>query len=131
MFFGIFFFKQKTPYEMRISDWSSDVCSSDLTASCCACFASWWRFIPACAGNSHTGREMRARSAVHPRVCGEQPMPATVIPRDDGSSPRVRGTALRDASELLYVRFIPPCAGNRPSRCGGSRWDESQGERQG
>src|SRR3546814_4954373 len=27
-----FFFKQKTSYEMRISDWSSDVCSSDLGA---------------------------------------------------------------------------------------------------
>src|SRR3546814_19882853 len=27
---NIFFFKQKTAYEMRISDWSSDVCSSDL-----------------------------------------------------------------------------------------------------
>src|SRR3546814_9265437 len=32
MFF-FFFFKQKTAYEMRISDWSSDVCSSDLEAS--------------------------------------------------------------------------------------------------
>src|SRR3546814_12394202 len=36
MFFSIcciffFFFKQKTAYDMRISDWSSDVCSSDLT----------------------------------------------------------------------------------------------------
>src|SRR3546814_4001868 len=28
----VFFFKQKTSYEMRISDWSSDVCSSDLFA---------------------------------------------------------------------------------------------------
>src|SRR3546814_5407110 len=28
-----FFFKQKTAYEMRISDWSSDVCSSDLLAA--------------------------------------------------------------------------------------------------
>src|SRR3546814_9059164 len=28
-----FFFKQKTAYEMRISDWSSDVCSSDLLAT--------------------------------------------------------------------------------------------------
>src|SRR3546814_7030927 len=28
--FAFFFFKQKTAYEMRISDWSSDVCSSDL-----------------------------------------------------------------------------------------------------
>src|SRR3546814_3056934 len=30
MVFLFFFFKQKTAYEMRISDWSSDVCSSDL-----------------------------------------------------------------------------------------------------
>src|SRR3546814_8844201 len=29
----IFFFKQKTSYEMRISDWSSDVCSSDLATA--------------------------------------------------------------------------------------------------
>src|SRR3546814_2188654 len=29
----LFFFKQKTAYEMRISDWSSDVCSSDLQSS--------------------------------------------------------------------------------------------------
>src|SRR3546814_15182565 len=32
MYLGIFFFKHKTAYEMRISDWSSDVCSSDLVA---------------------------------------------------------------------------------------------------
>src|SRR3546814_2559081 len=31
-FVFVFFFKQKTAYEMRISDWSSDVCSSDLLA---------------------------------------------------------------------------------------------------
>src|SRR3546814_1641583 len=30
IFCFLFFFKQKTAYEMRISDWSSDVCSSDL-----------------------------------------------------------------------------------------------------
>src|SRR3546814_6366582 len=29
--FSVFLFKQKTAYEMRISDWSSDVCSSDLS----------------------------------------------------------------------------------------------------
>src|SRR3546814_7304677 len=46
MFF--FFFKQKTAYEMRISDWSSDVCSSDLYAAVAAlvafqvCFALSW-----------------------------------------------------------------------------------------
>src|SRR3546814_9433222 len=32
MYHLFFFFKQKTAYEMRISDWSSDVCSSDLAA---------------------------------------------------------------------------------------------------
>src|SRR3546814_1550063 len=32
LLFVFFFFKQKTAYEMRISDWSSDVCSSDLLA---------------------------------------------------------------------------------------------------
>src|SRR3546814_6661382 len=32
VFMSFFFFKQKTAYEMRISDWSSDVCSSDLDA---------------------------------------------------------------------------------------------------
>src|SRR3546814_6767944 len=31
-FVHFFFFKQKTAYEMRISDWSSDVCSSDLAS---------------------------------------------------------------------------------------------------
>src|SRR3546814_8209602 len=30
LLFFLFFFKQKTAYELRISDWSSDVCSSDL-----------------------------------------------------------------------------------------------------
>src|SRR3546814_7690916 len=30
LYWCFFFFKQKTAYEMRISDWSSDVCSSDL-----------------------------------------------------------------------------------------------------
>src|SRR3546814_5094788 len=38
----IFFFKQKTAYEMRISDWSSDVCSSDLETT----FSQLWnKFI--------------------------------------------------------------------------------------
>src|SRR3546814_6215850 len=33
MYMFVFFCKQKTAYEMRISDWSSDVCSSDLSCS--------------------------------------------------------------------------------------------------
>src|SRR3546814_9427325 len=33
LYLFFFFFKQKTAYEMRISDWSSDVCSSDLAGA--------------------------------------------------------------------------------------------------
>src|SRR3546814_6947664 len=43
------FFKQKTAYEMRISDWSSDVCSSDLawtTTACCRACAEWSKATP-------------------------------------------------------------------------------------
>src|SRR3546814_19578430 len=36
-----FFFKQKTAYEMRISDWSSDVCSSDLKAALTSRGCAW------------------------------------------------------------------------------------------
>src|SRR3546814_4790001 len=36
---SFFFFKQKTAYEMRISDWSSDVCSSDLDHSASSSFS--------------------------------------------------------------------------------------------
>src|SRR3546814_4201238 len=42
LFVFFFFFKQKTAYEWRISDWSSDVCSSDLTASRLCCLWSGW-----------------------------------------------------------------------------------------
>src|SRR3546814_6448592 len=37
-----FFFKQKTAYEMRISDWSSDVCSSDLSMTLTAADITAW-----------------------------------------------------------------------------------------
>src|SRR3546814_11790385 len=44
-----FFFKQKTAYEMRISDWSSDVCSSDLRTFCSGIPArEGWGFLPFC-----------------------------------------------------------------------------------
>src|SRR3546814_8951805 len=37
-----FFFKQKTAYELRISDWSSDVCSSDLYLTAATYFATFY-----------------------------------------------------------------------------------------
>src|SRR3546814_16528997 len=41
MYCVFFFFNQKTSYEMRISDWSSDVCSSDLERRCRPATARW------------------------------------------------------------------------------------------
>src|SRR3546814_5430509 len=49
LFIWFFFFKQKTAYEMRISDWSSDVCSSDLEADGQWREAPWRRAV----GRSH------------------------------------------------------------------------------
>src|SRR3546814_9859499 len=71
MFF--FFFKQKTAYEMRISDWSSDVCSSDLLD------------LP---GVRHPvprdDRPAARRRALRPRGCG--PDPARRRPAGDRKS---------------------------------------------
>src|SRR3546814_16280621 len=55
--FDVFFFKQKTAYEMRISDWSSDVCSSDLTllAVTAAAIAAFSGFAPQLLGAGEIG----------------------------------------------------------------------------
>src|SRR3546814_4326964 len=53
-----FFFKQKTAYEMRISDWSSDVCSSDLARST----ASGWRSQPVQFLHGLAGKKSRRSS---------------------------------------------------------------------
>jgi len=74
------------------------------------------RFIPACAGNSHGGPGPRIRTAVHPRVCGEQNMATVGRNVHFGSSPRVRGTDVEMLVRSLDNRFIPACAGNRPPR---------------
>src|SRR3546814_13602175 len=79
----LFFFKQKTTYEMRISDWSSDVCSSDL------------------AGPRHAavdGPQPRVRGAGrggHPRAFDADQVqpPGGAVRADDG--PRQRRAAPR------------------------------------
>src|SRR3546814_7986664 len=62
----LFFFKQKTAYEMRISDWRSDVCSSDLPSSAAAS-----------AGSGRRAMETAASAASH-----------AVMRRDPGSRGR-------------------------------------------
>src|SRR3546814_7493222 len=55
VYVAFFFFKQKTAYEMRISDWSSDVCSSDLLEAL-----------------AHLARDV-LREAIYPYPDGEAP----------------------------------------------------------
>src|SRR3546814_9126218 len=58
MYIFFFFFKQKTAYEMRISDWSSDVCSSDL-AYCIHFFMLCMSEQPGRAGSGGLERHRR------------------------------------------------------------------------
>ena len=80
------------------------------------------RFIPACAGNRPKSWPCWPVTSVHPRVCGEQLAAALVSVCENGSSPRVRGTAGRSAGERLRERFIPACAGNRLGSSSGGRF---------
>src|SRR3546814_4402041 len=79
----VFFFKQKTAYEMRISDWSSDVCSSDLRG---------WRRLADHDLRPRDPRLLRARReqpAADPVRRGRVP---EVLPDDAGV---LRGDAVR------------------------------------
>src|SRR3546814_19883421 len=65
----LFFFKQKTAYEMRISDWSSDVCSSDV-----------WRAVQFAAEKQKNtrivmGSSLREAATVRPEMGIEWPWP--------------------------------------------------------
>src|SRR3546814_11072389 len=80
--FFFFFFKQKTAYEMRISDWSSDVCSSDLRASPCDAA----RSIQRCDRRFPVARVLRP--ARPPRRSAANPEPRSEIGR---ASCRERG----------------------------------------
>ena len=73
---------------------------------------SFWRFIPACAGNSTAANVRRWRPPVHPRVCGELSAARSPPMASAGSSPRVRGTPPQLVGHAAQRRFIPACAGN-------------------
>src|SRR3546814_3615157 len=57
-----FFFKQKTAYEMRISDWSSDVCSSDLADP----YLRWAGALEEGRNESSSDAEARGAALSHP-----------------------------------------------------------------
>ncbi len=73
------------------------------------------RVIPAGAGNSGRLRTPPARTAGHPRGCGEQERQGKAIQVHHGSSPRVRGTDPVIVADSPVDRVIPAGAGNRAS----------------
>src|SRR3546814_3100472 len=76
-----FFFKQKTAYEMRISDWSSDVCSSDLVSAAPANMnrrplcGQRLRDFKAQPGSATCHENRFAREHVGPEYIHNQPLP--------------------------------------------------------
>jgi len=70
------------------------------------------RFIPACAGNTRSGRRRRCRTTVHPRVRGEYAQSRRACGIRFGSSPRARGILSPIFRIFRGDRFIPACAGN-------------------
>ena len=70
------------------------------------------RFIPAPAGNGAKEIVSLSGSPVHPRACGERLRVEKRVRHDDGSSPRLRGTAASSRRWLRNKRFIPAPAGN-------------------
>src|SRR3546814_8211955 len=71
MIFCFFFFKQKTAYEMRISDWISDVCSSDL----CGTEQPLRAFRPA-----HAGKGAGTHAVAEPDIGNGNPFVRTFAP---------------------------------------------------
>src|SRR3546814_2935616 len=79
---NVFCFKQKTAYEMRISDWSSDVCSSDLSAQQLVEVASRRQHEQVAADLAkELAADGRLRLAPH-----SSQLPASSIQLDDGTA---------------------------------------------
>src|SRR3546814_17344249 len=91
-FIIVFFFKQKTAYEMRISDWSSDVCSSDLDVT--EQFAECRRIL---GGARRRGRTRTPRLAE--REQQQRHRQAEQAGHDDGDLPRLEMTEERPRPE--------------------------------
>src|SRR3546814_4277902 len=107
VYFWLFFFKQKTAYEMRISDWSSDVCSSDLAQ----------RQIVVRGGElTRHGKGHPAKAAMCPR---ESHLPAALVivlsHRRRGNTPA--SPEYDPLERVLYGAKGAPSCRKRPVTC--------------
>src|SRR3546814_20802847 len=122
MFF-FFFFKQKTAYEMRISDWSSDVCSSDLKPGSLLDENPWSTL----SENQHSPAMLRLASSVRATT---KPSHAArlssassrnILKRDEASSPDHQLSSRPERRS----RSEEPRVGNACVRTCRSRWASS------
>src|SRR3546814_10280482 len=95
-----FFFKQKTAYEMRISDWSSDVCSSDL------CWRHRW-FSPS---NRHFPLDCQD---ILPRWVRPFSAPRSASPRPS-ATPIISARGWRCCARITVRSSAPPARRPRP-----------------
>src|SRR3546814_6248655 len=81
-----FFFKQETAYEVRISDWSSDVCSSDLRAAGCQA-------------------RRRGYDALRP-VAASQPLPAALRHRQRAAAGASQGAPVAESVDATDSKSV-------------------------
>src|SRR3546814_3255222 len=115
----LFFFKQKTAYEMRISDWSSDGCSSDLTTTSAPpsprSTAGWIRCRTASTRSRRGRRVHRGRKAIPDRRAtparrvpkARRATPGRKVPRGRRAIPGRKVQRARRATPALKVRKVP------------------------
>ena len=82
------------------------------TPTAMMCVSPMMGIIPACAGNTSRMRSRVQAPRDHPRVCGEHKGGQSFDCRQQGSSPRVRGTPDGFLVRQIPAGIIPACAGN-------------------
>src|SRR3546814_3202939 len=103
MFLFFFFFKQKTAYEMRISDWSSDVCSSDLSGKPASKTLSLFKPLPQLLKNVRfaKGKPLESEGVRQAISAAETRLNGTgrLVIRKSGTEPLIRVMAEGERSE--------------------------------
>src|SRR3546814_820904 len=129
LFVTFFFFKQKTAYEMRISDWSSDVCSSDLSAPLrrtAQVNKALYLFCPA-VGNLPELNHGHCARTCQPTAVLQGPRPAFErrsrrFPRPPARQRRISGWPACDPADVGRIRIGVPLF---PDRLFGGRQSRS------
>src|SRR3546814_16579999 len=108
MVFSFFFCRQKTAYELRISDWSSDVCSSDL-------FEDTLR-LPCLATRAPAAATTKIDAVEILNVCAPSPPVPTMSTRFDLSATGTGSATSRNTFTAPAISSIVPFFHRRPAK---------------